>query len=284
MTQNEHASILAQALPYIQKYAGKTIVIKYGGNAMVNEELKAAVISDIVLLSCIGINVIIVHGGGPEIDEMLQKIGKQTRFVDGLRYTDEETMDIVQMVLCGKVNKSIVSLINDASGKAIGLSGQDSGLLKAKKLKENKTDYGFVGEIYSVNTTLLNDITEKGYIPVVATVACGKNGKLYNVNADTAAAKIAASVKAERLLLLTDVAGVLRNPSDNKSIIDVIHVSEVMNLVKEGIITGGMKPKIDCCVLAVREGVKRATIIDGRVPHSVLIEVLSDKGSGTMIY
>ena len=283
MNYNEQAQVLGQARPYIQKYAGKTIVIKYGGNAMIDEELKAAVISDIVLLYCIGIKVVLVHGGGPEISDIISKLGKENRFINGLRYTDEETMDIVQMVLCGKVNKNLVSLIDVAGGKAIGICGLDSGLLKAEKLKESGVDYGFVGDITDVNVSLLEDILEKNYIPVIATVAQGEKGEVYNVNADTAAAKIAAALKAERLLSLTDVKGVLKNPDDEKTLIKAIHVSEVMRLVKDGIIKGGMKPKVDCCVEAVRHGVKNAVIIDGRVPHSILIEMFSDEGSGTMI-
>ncbi len=280
---NDQTSILVQALPYIQKYTGKTIVIKYGGNAMINEELKAAVISDIVLLTCVGIKVVLVHGGGPEINDMLKKIGKESKFINGLRYTDEETIDIVQMVLCGKVNKDLVSLIDGAGGKAIGICGLDNGLIKAKKLVENGVDYGFVGEITEVNAELVTTITDKGLIPVIATVASGENGEVYNINADTAAAKIAAALKAERLLSLTDVRGVLRDAKDESTLINEINVSDVPRLVKQEILTGGMIPKIDCCVEAIRQGVKNAVIIDGRVPHSILIEMFSDEGSGTMM-
>ena len=283
MTDKEKSSVLVQALPYIQQYSGKTIVIKYGGNAMINEELKAAVISDIVLLSCVGIKVVLVHGGGPEISDMLGKIGKESKFINGLRYTDEESMEIVQMVLCGKVNKQLVQLIDNAGGKAVGICGLDGGLLKAKKYLENGLDYGCVGEITEVNTEIITNITDKANIPVIATIAGGQGTLVYNINADTAAAKIAAALKAERLLSLTDVRGVLRDQKDDTTLIKQINVSEVPRLIKEGVISGGMKPKIDCCVEAVRQGVKNAVIVDGRVPHSILIEMFSVEGSGTMI-
>ncbi len=283
LTLKEKSALLVQALPYIQTYSGKTIVIKYGGNAMINEELKAAVISDIVLLTCVGIKVVLVHGGGPEISDMLTKIGKQSKFINGLRYTDEQDIDIVQMVLCGKINKDLVAKIQNAGGKAVGICGLDGGLLKAKKLLENGVDYGFVGDITHVNTEIIANITDKANIPVIATIAGGKNGEVYNINADTAASKIASALKAERLLTLTDVVGVLKNPNDESSLIKQINISEVPNLIKEGVISGGMKPKVDCCVEAIRQGVKSAVIVDGRVPHSILIEMFSDEGSGTMI-
>lgn len=280
----QRAKILVEALPYIQKYNGKTVVIKYGGNAMINEELKQAVISDIVLLSLVGINVVVVHGGGPEISQMLKKIGKQSEFVNGLRYTDEETMEIVQMVLCGKVNKDLVNIMNKIGGRAMGLCGMDGGMLRAEKLTEEGFDYGFVGDIKEVDTSAITDAIDKGYIPVISTVAGGiDDDHAYNINADTAAAKLAGALNAEKLILLTDVRGVLQDPKDEESLISSINVSEVPKLVREGIISGGMIPKLDCCVEAVRQGVPRAHILDGRVPHSILIEMLSDEGVGTMI-
>lgn len=278
----DKANVLVQALPYIQKYDKKTIVIKYGGNAMISETLKRAVISDVVLLSLVGINVVMVHGGGPEINEMLSKIGKESKFVGGMRYTDEETMDVVQMVLAGKINKQLVGQINDLGGKAVGLCGIDGDMLKAKKLTQNGFDLGYVGEITTVDTTIIDDAMEKGYTPVISTVAGGEHGSAFNINADIAAAKIAAAMKAEKLILLTDVRGLLRDKEDENSLISVVHVSEVSGLESEGIISGGMIPKIECCVEAVRRGVKRAHIIDGRIEHSILIELLSDEGIGTM--
>ncbi len=277
----DRATVLAEALPYIQKFSGKTVVVKYGGNAMVSEELRRAVISDIILLHLVGIRVVVVHGGGPEISDMLGKIGKESRFVDGLRYTDAETMEIVQQVLCGKVNKDLVATLNRLGGKAIGLCGMDGGLLRAKKLDEK---YGLVGEITQVCPDAVNDCLSKGYIPVISTVAQGTDEETaYNINADTAAAKLAIALKAEKLILLTDVRGLLRDPRDESTLIHVVNVSEVPGLVKDGIITGGMIPKVDCCVEAVRCGVARTHILDGRIPHSVLIEMLSDEGIGTML-
>lgn len=276
----DRANVLVQALPYIQKYYNKTVVIKYGGNAMINEELKEAVMTDIVLLSLVGINVVLVHGGGPEINDMLKKIGKESKFVNGLRYTDEETVDIVQMVLAGKVNKSLVQLLGAHKGKAIGLCGLDGGLLKAKQLGEG--ELGFVGEITGVDVTPVTDVISKGYIPVISTVAGGENGEVYNINADTAAAKIASALHAEKLLLMTDVRGLLRDKDDESTLISVVNVSEVQALKNQGVICGGMIPKIDCCVEAVRRGVHRAHIIDGRIPHSILMEMLTDEGIGTM--
>ena len=278
------ANVLVEALPYIQEYYGRTVVVKYGGNAMINEQLKDAVIHDIVLLSLVGVKVVVVHGGGPEISEMLKKIGKQSRFVNGLRYTDRETMDIVQMILCGKVNKDLVTLLEKAGGNGIGLGGMDGGLFQAKRLTDEKgTDYGYVGDIVDVNPQPVIDVLEKGYIPVVSTVAQGIDDETnYNINADTAAAKLAIALGAKKLILRTDVRGLLRDPKDEESIIHRLKVSEVPALVKEGVISGGMIPKVDCCVEAVRKGVERANIQDGRVPHSILIELLSKVGVGTM--
>lgn len=278
------ASILVEALPYIQEYNGKIIVVKYGGNAMINEDLKQAVIRDIVLLNLVGIKVVLVHGGGPEISELLKKTGKESRFVKGLRYTDEETMDAVQMVLCGKVNKNLVSLLDKAGGRGIGLSGMDGGLFQAVKLKDpDGTEYGFVGDIVKVNEKIVLDLLEKGYIPVISSVAAGLDSDTnYNINADTAAEKMAVALKAKKLILLTDVRGLMRVPGDDSTLIPKLKVSEVPALVREGVITGGMIPKVDCCVEAVRQGVERANIQDGRVPHSILIELLSKDGVGTM--
>ncbi len=282
LTNLEKSEVLVQALPYIQKYAGKIVVVKYGGNAMVSEELKQAVMSDIVLLSLVGIQVVLVHGGGPEISEMLRKIGKESRFVNGLRYTDQETAEIVQMVLCGKVNKNLTALLEQHGGKALGLCGMDGGLIRAKKL-EAEEDLGFVGEITAIGSNTIRDALEKGYLPVIATVGVDDSGQIYNINADTAAAKIAASLGAENVILMTDTRGLLRDKDDESTLIPAVNVSEVPHLVKQGIISGGMIPKIECCVEAVRRGVKKAVIIDGRIPHSILIEMLSDQGIGTMI-
>ncbi len=278
------ANILVEALPYIQEYYGQTVVVKYGGNAMINEELKDAVIHDIVLLSLVGVKVVVVHGGGPEISEMLKKTGKESKFVKGLRYTDRETMDIVQMVLCGKVNKDLVTLLSKAGGKGVGLGGMDGGLFKAKRLTDEEgTDFGYVGDIVEVNPQPVIDTLSKGYIPVVSTVAEGIDADTnYNINADTAAAKLAIALGAKKLILLTDVRGLLRDPKDEETLIHKLKVSEVPALIKEGIISGGMIPKVDCCVEAVRKGVERANIQDGRVPHSILIELLSKVGVGTM--
>ena len=277
----ERAQVLAEALPYFQTYYGKTVVVKYGGNAMISEALRQAVISDIILLHLVGIRVVVVHGGGPEITDMLRKIGKTSRFVDGLRYTDEETMDIVQQVLCGKVNKNLVATLNRMGGKAIGLCGMDAGLFQAKMLDEK---YGLVGEITQVDPRLVVDALEDGYIPVVSTVAQGVDADTaYNINADTAAAKLAVALGAEKLILLTDVRGLLRDPGDEGTLLRVVELSRVPGLIKDGVIQGGMIPKVDCCVEAVRSGVKRTHILDGRIPHSILIELLSDEGIGTML-
>ncbi len=280
ITTTERAEILTQALPYIKQYAGKTVVIKYGGNAMINEELKAAVMEDMVLLHTVGIKLVLVHGGGPEINAMLEKTGKESKFVGGLRYTDEETMDIVQMVLAGKVNKELVQQITDHGGRAIGLCGLDGGMLMATKHRE--PDLGFVGDISRVDVTLLRNSLDNDTIPVVATVAGGDNGERFNINADIAAAEIAAALGAEKLVLMTDVRGLLRDKDDPDSLISTVQVSEVPRLKKEGVLSGGMIPKIECCVEAVRRGVRRTHIIDGRIPHSILIEMLTHEGIGTM--
>lgn len=277
----DRAQVLVQALPYIQKYNNKTVVIKYGGNAMINEDLKDAVMTDIVLLSLVGIHVVLVHGGGPEITEMLHKVGKETRFVNGLRYTDKETVEIVQMVLAGKLNKNLVKLLQNHGGRALGLCGLDGGMIKARKLSSTE-DLGYVGEIVSVDVTPINDAIKMGYIPVVATLGCGEDNESYNINADTVASRIASALGAVKLILMTDIQGLLQDKNDEKTLIPVVNVSEVPALRKQGTISGGMIPKIDCCVDAIRRGVKRAHIIDGRTPHSILIEMLSDEGIGTM--
>ena len=284
ISNHNRAQVLVQALPYIQKYAGKTVVVKYGGNAMINEELKDAVMSDIVLMQLVGINVVLVHGGGPEISSMLKKIGKESRFIKGMRYTDAETMEIVQQVLAGKVNKQLVQHLEQHSGKAVGLCGLDGGMLKADKLISGSEDLGFVGEIRQVNTEIIENATRNGYVPIIATVAGGYHGEVYNINADIAAAQIAAKLGAVKLILMTDVRGLLRDKDDDNSLIPVVNVSEVPSYQRQGIISGGMIPKIDCCVEAVRQGVERAHIIDGRIPHSILIEMFSDEGVGTMFY
>ncbi len=278
------AKILVEALPYIQKYYGQTVVVKYGGNAMINEELKDAVIHDLVLLNLVGIKVVVVHGGGPEISEMLKKIGKESRFVNGLRYTDRETMDIVQMVLCGKVNKDLVTLLEKAGGRGIGLGGMDGGMFQAKRLTDRTgTDYGYVGDIVDVDPSPVIDVLEQGYIPVVSTVAQGIDDETnYNINADTAACKLAVALKAKKLILLTDVRGLMLDPDDESTLLTNLKVSEVPKLMRDGVIKGGMIPKVDCCVEAVRKGVDQANIQDGRVKHSILIELLSKVGVGTM--
>ena len=279
INNSQRAQILTEALPYIQKYYDKIIVVKYGGNAMINEELKEAVMGDIVLLSLIGIKVVLVHGGGPEITEMLGKIGKKSEFVDGLRVTDKETVDIVQMVLAGKINKNLVNLLQNKGGKAIGLCGIDGHMIKAEVLDER---LGYVGEITDVNVQPILDVIEKGYIPVVSTVGYDNEGNSYNINADTAAARIAGALKAESFISMTDIAGILRDKDDPSTLISKIHVSEAPQLMRDGIISGGMIPKINCCTEAIRRGVHKVFIIDGRVPHSILIETLTDEGIGTM--
>ena len=284
MNYTQHANILIQALPYIQEYYGKTIVIKYGGNAMINDELTKTVINDIILMKCIGINPIIVHGGGPDISNTLAQMNHESKFINGLRYTDEITITVSQMVLAGKVNKDLVKLIEKNGGKAIGLSGIDGSLIKAKKLT-NDIDLGFVGEITSVNTELLNLSMNSGYIPVVSSIAIGENDtNSYNINADTCASKIASALKAEKLILLTDVPGVMTNPDDSSTLISTLRLHQIPNLTVDKVIKGGMIPKINCCVESVRMGVKKAHIIDGRIKHSILLELLSKKGIGTEIY
>ena len=275
------AQILNDALPYIQKYHNKIVVVKYGGNAMTSEELKNAVMSDMVLLSLVGIKTVLVHGGGPEISEMLKRVGIVSRFVGGLRYTDAETAEIVRMVLAGKINKALVSLLESHGGRALGLCGSDGGMLKVKKL-EAEEDLGFVGEITGVNVAPITDALDKGYIPVIATVATDRDGQVYNINADTAAAQIAAALGAENLILMTDIRGLLRDKNDETTLIPEVQVSEVSSLIRQGIISGGMIPKIECCVEAVRRGVSKTCIIDGRIPHSILIEILSNEGVGTL--
>ena len=278
------AKILVEALPFIQKYYGQTVVVKYGGNAMINEELKDAVIHDLVLLNLVGIKVVVVHGGGPEITDMLKKIGKESKFVNGLRYTDRETMDIVQMVLCGKVNKDLVTLLEKAGGRGIGLGGMDGGMFQARRLTDRTgTDYGYVGDIVDVDPSPVIDVLEQGYIPVVSTVAQGVDDETnYNINADTAACKLAVALKAKKLILLTDVRGLMLDPDDESTLLTNLKVSEVPKLIRDGVIKGGMIPKVDCCVEAVRKGVDQANIQDGRVKHSILIELLSKVGVGTM--
>ena len=277
----QQAQTLVEALPYIQKFTGKTIVIKYGGNAMISDELRKAVMSDIILLSLVGIRVVVVHGGGPEISAMLKKIGHESHFVDGLRYTDEETMDVVQSVLCGKVNKNLVAQLNRLGGQAIGLCGMDGAMFQAEQLDAK---YGLVGRITGVNPEPVENALMTGYIPVVSTVAQGVDADTaYNINADTAAAKLAVALHAEKLLLLTDVRGLLRDPADESSLLPVVELSQVPGLIKDGIISGGMIPKMECSVEAINGGVERVHILDGRIPHSILIELLSDRGIGTML-
>lgn len=283
ISNTDRAQVLVQALPYIQTHAGRTVVVKYGGSAMVDEALKDAVMSDIVLMQLVGIRVVVVHGGGSEISAMLKKLGKESRFVNGLRYTDRETVDVVQMVLAGKVNKDLVQLLQRHGGRAIGLCGLDDGMLRAEKLA-GEADLGYVGEITEVNPAVIHHATESGYVPIISTVAGGDGGEVYNINADIAAARIAAELKAEKLILMTDVRGLLRDRNDESTLIPVVNVSDVPKLRNQGIVGGGMIPKIECCVDAVRRGVERAHIIDGRIPHSILIELFSDEGIGTMLY
>ena len=277
------SQILIDALPYIQKYNNKIVVVKYGGNAMTNDDLKQAVMSDIVLLSLVGVKVVLVHGGGPEISDMLGRLNIESKFIGGLRYTDEATVDVVKMVLAGKVNKELVSHLGQKGGKAVGLCGLDEQMLTAERTYgPNNEDLGFVGKVVKVNPKPIRDALNNGVIPVIATVASDENGQAYNVNADTAASQIASALGAENLILLTDIAGLLRDKDDPSTLIQEVNVSEVPFMKKRGIISGGMIPKIDCCVEAVRRGVKKTVIIDGRVPHSILIEILSNEGIGTM--
>lgn len=279
MKNEEMALLFSEATPYIQKYHGKTMVIKYGGNAMINEEIKRSVMGDLVLLRLIGIQVVLVHGGGPEISGLLKRIGKESRFIDGLRVTDAETMDVVQMVLSGKVNKGLVSLLQSLGGKAIGLSGMDGGMIAAKQLDER---LGFVGEITAVHPQPILDVLGDGYIPVISSIGVGAEGESYNINADTAAARIAAALNAECLISMTDIAGVLRDKDDPASLIPYIGVSEAPQLMRDGVICGGMIPKIECCIEAIRRGVKKVFVLNGTVPHAILIEILTNEGIGTM--
>ena len=275
----ERAEVLIEALPYIKNYSGKILLVKYGGSAMRDEQLKRAVMGDLVLLALIGVKVVLVHGGGPEITEMLAKLGKKTEFVDGLRVTDKETADVVQMVLAGKVNKDLVNLVQSLGGKAVGLSGADGGLIRAKQLDPR---LGYVGEIESLDVTPVTDMLDAGYIPVISTIGCDAEGNVYNINADTAAARIAGMLKAESFINMTDTAGLLEDEKDESSLISKIYVSEAQRMINQGQLFGGMIPKVSCCIEAIRRGVKKVFIIDGRVPHSILIETLTDEGMGTM--
>jgi len=279
-TNRERAEVLVQALPYIQKYNGKIIVVKYGGNAMVNEQLKQQVMEDMVLLHLVGVKVVLVHGGGPEITETMARLGKEAKFVGGLRVTDKETVDIVQMVLAGKINKTLVNLLSMKGGKAMGISGMDGGLIQAKM---RDPELGYVGAITGVNAAPIFDLLEKGYIPVVSTLGCDKEGNVYNINGDTAAAVIAGALGAERLIMMTDIAGILRDKDDPSTLIPQVNLTQAVELYKEGVISGGMIPKVDCCLDAISRGVKKVIIMDGRVPHAILMETLTDEGAGTMV-
>ena len=294
ITANEKAAILVEALPYIQRYHGKTVVVKYGGNAMLNDELKKAVFDDILLMQLVGMRPVVVHGGGPDINRMLKRLNIESKMINGLRYTGADTMEVVEMVLVGKVNSSIVSELNESGGQAIGLAGADVNLLKAHRkttcvrdiegTEEQEVDLGFVGEVDAVNTDLINNLLDLGYIPVISPVAVGEHGERYNVNADLVAGKVAAALKAEKLVLLTDVEGLYRDYSDKSSVISRLKLDEVDELVETGVIDGGMLPKIFCCVNALKEGVERTHILDGRVKHCILLEIFTDKGIGTMVY
>ena len=276
----ERAQILTQALPYIRRYNGKIVVVKYGGNAMINAMLKHQVMEDIVLLSLIGVKTVLVHGGGPEISETMQRLGKKAEFVDGLRVTDRETVDIVQMVLAGSINKTLVNLLQMNGGKAMGISGMDGRLIEAR-IKDERL--GYVGDVVHVNIEPVTDLLEKGYIPVISTIGCDRDGNTYNINGDTAAAHIAGALGAERLIMLTDIAGILRDRNDPASLIPAITIDEARQLRADGVISGGMIPKVECCIDAIHRGVKNAIIMDGRIPHSILMEILTDEGAGTMV-
>ena len=276
----QRAEVLTQALPYIKRYNGKIVVVKYGGNAMINEQLKQQVMEDIALLWLIGVKVVLVHGGGPEISDTMKKLGKEAVFVDGLRVTDKETVDIVQMVLAGKVNKTLVNLLQMKGGHAVGVSGIDGGIIEAK-IKDERL--GYVGEITKIRTQPITDLLEKNYIPVISTVAMDKEGNTYNINGDTAAAYIAGALGAERLIMMTDIAGILRDKDDPSTLIPELTISEAKTLYDEGVISGGMIPKVDCCIEAIHKGVQNVIIMDGRVPHSILMEILTDEGAGTMV-
>ncbi len=279
MTNGQRAEVLVEALPYIQQYNQKIVVVKYGGNAMINEELKHAVMRDMVLLSLIGVKVVLVHGGGPEISHMLKRVGKESVFVDGLRVTDEETSEIVQMVLAGKINKGLVAQLDNLGGRAMGICGMDGGLIQAEMLDAR---LGYVGRIREVRPQPLLDLLEKGYIPVVSSIGCDASGHVYNINADTAAAAVAASLQAESLISMTDIPGILRDPSDPATLIRKVNMTQARQLMEDGIITGGMIPKVTCCMEAIQAGVKKVFVIDGRVPHAILVETLTDEGIGTM--
>ncbi len=279
-TNAERAEVLTQALPYIQQYAGKIVVVKYGGNAMINESLKQQVMEDIVLLWQVGVKVVLVHGGGPEISDMMKQLGKEAVFVDGLRVTDKETVDIVQMVLAGKINKTLVNLLSTKGGRAMGISGMDGRLIQAA-LKDERL--GYVGDVTHINIQPVTDLLEKGYIPVISTLGCDAEGNIYNINGDTAAAWVAGALNAERLIMLTDIAGILKDKDDPATLIPSLTITEAAKLRQDGVISGGMIPKVDCCVEAIHKGVKKVIIMDGRVPHSILMELLTDYGAGTMV-
>ncbi|MBR5345717.1 MAG: acetylglutamate kinase [Clostridia bacterium] len=279
-TNAERAEVLTQALPYIKRYTGKIVVVKYGGNAMINEQLKQQVMEDIVLLWLIGVKIVLVHGGGPEISDLMKRLGKQAEFVDGLRVTDRETVDIVQMVLAGKINKTLVNLLEMKGGRALGISGMDGRLIEARTKDER---LGYVGEVTHIHTRPILDLLEKGYIPVVSTIGCDRHGNAYNINGDTAAARIAGALQAQRLILMTDIAGILRDKEDPASLISEMTVEEAQLLMSDGIVSGGMIPKLECCIDAIHAGVKNAVIMDGRIPHSILMELLTDEGAGTWI-
>lgn len=281
LSNMQRAEVLTQALPYIERYTGKVIVVKYGGNAMINEQLKEQVMEDIVLLWLIGVKIVLVHGGGPEITTMMEKVGKKAQFVDGLRVTDGETMDLVQMVLAGKVNKTLVNLLEMKGGKAIGLSGMDGRLIQSKMKDER---LGFVGEITGIHINPVNDLLNNGYIPVISTIGCDQEGNAYNINGDTAAAWIAGALSAERMLLMTDVPGILRDRNDPKTLMTGLSLHDVFKLREEGIVNGGMIPKVECCIKAIEKGVKSIVIMDGRIPHSILMELLTDEGAGSLIH
>ncbi|MBR4711301.1 MAG: acetylglutamate kinase [Clostridia bacterium] len=279
-TNAERAEVLTQALPYIKRYTGKIVVVKYGGNAMINEQLKQQVMEDIVLLWLIGVRIVLVHGGGPEISDLMKRLGKQAEFVDGLRVTDRETVDIVQMVLAGKINKTLVNLLEMKGGKAIGISGMDGRLIEARVKDER---LGYVGEVTHVHTRPILDLLEKGYIPVISTIGCDRHGNAYNINGDTAAARIAGALQAQRLIMMTDIAGILRDRSDPASLITEMTLADAQLLIGSGVVSGGMIPKLECCIDAIHAGVRNAVIMDGRIPHSILMELLTDEGAGTWI-
>ncbi|MDO4845105.1 MAG: acetylglutamate kinase [Oscillospiraceae bacterium] len=279
-SNQERAEVLTQALPYIKRYVGRTVVVKYGGNAMVNEELKQQVMEDITFLWLIGVKVVLVHGGGPEISDLMKKLGKQPEFIDGLRITDKETVDIVQMALAGKVNKTLVNLLESKGGKAVGISGMDGRLIECR---QKDPQLGYVGEITKMHINPVTDLLEKGYIPVVSTLGCDRGGNVYNINGDTAAAYIAGALGAERFVLMTDIAGLMRDKDDPATLIPEVSLEEIDALLKQGVISGGMIPKVGCCVEAIRQGVKKVVIMDGRVPHAILMELLTNEGAGTLV-